>query len=102
MIHLRLIPRNQLRDTLTGEVHKRLRLDQNEFFSADKALADQPVHGIFGQRNAVLFAQHVNDIKTDIVPCSCVFLTRISESDYDEHITAYAGMPSKGIPAEFC
>ena len=86
VIHLRLIPRNQLRHALAGEVHKRLRLDEHQLFPADEALADLPVHRVFGELNMVLFAEHVNHVEADVVPCSGVFPARIAQTDHNEHI----------------
>ena len=64
VIHLRLIPRNQLRHALAGEVHKRLRLDEHQLFPADEALADLPIK-VYAGTDAI--CQIVEDSEIDIV-----------------------------------
>ena len=64
VIHLRLIPRNQLRHALAGEVHERLRLDEHQLFPADEALADLPIK-VYAGTDAI--CQIVEDSEIDIV-----------------------------------
>ena len=55
---------------------------------AEKAVlcADLPVHRVFGELNMVLFAEHVDHVEADVVPCSGVFPARIAQTDHNEHI----------------
>ena len=60
--------------------------NETKYAQLKEALADLPVHRVFGELNMVLFAEHVDHVEADVVPCSGVFPARIAQADHNEHI----------------
>ena len=74
------IERENLADTLTAEIHICLRLDENHFFPADKALSRQRFMFDFTDSDAQLFRQNIDGEKSHVMLCIFILLSRISET----------------------